>query len=67
MATTTRERKLTVADVSEELGLPHWIIRRALDRYQLAEPRRYVGQHRTVCAGVLPTLRKRLRDDGYLP
>jgi hypothetical protein len=58
--------KLTLGDVSRELGAPIWAIRRLFERRLLPEPER-IGLYRVVDVKQLPLIEAALRHAGYLP
>jgi hypothetical protein len=60
------QSKLSLGDVSRQLGAPVWSIRRLFERKLLPEPER-LGNYRMIDVEQLPTVEAKLREVGYLP
>jgi hypothetical protein len=56
---------LTTGEIARLLGVPGWAARRAIDALGEDVPR--AGLYRLLPQGLLPRLREKLEEDGYLP
>ena len=62
----TATQMLGLSELAELLDLPRHVVRRAIDRYGLAPPKKYPRQHVGFPASRLNELRRRLETDGYV-